>query len=199
MLKKIEKDIILISYYSVKRKYKLLKNYLYAGKFRKKEKEKIYEAVLQSYLLAGFPSALVTLKILNEFFQVPLIKNNNSNKINYYEIGRKNLVKVYGNKTDRLLSNIKSFSPEMSFWLVEEGYGKVFSRKSLSIRERELGFCTILIALKFEDQLISHLLGAMRNNVSLSELKELIELLSKNNFKKDAEFGERVLNFIFLK
>lgn len=197
MLKKIEKDIILISYYSVKRKYKLLKNYLTLRKFNSKEQVKIYETVLQSNLLAGFPSALISLKILKDYLN-PLFDNNNS-KINYYEEGRKNLNKVYGEKSDKLLNNIKSFSPEMSIWLVEEGYGKVFTRKSLSIREREIGFCTILIALKFEDQLISHFLGALRNNVSINELNELIELLIKNNFNKDAEFGNKILLKLKLK
>lgn len=196
MLKQIEKDLILISIYSVKRKYKLLKDYLAGRKFNKKESLKIYETVLQTYLLAGFPSALVSLKLISNYIKVPLI-NNKINNNNFYAIGIKNLSKIYENKSDKLLNNIKTFSPEMSQWLVTEGYGKVFSRGILSLRERELGFCSILIALKFEDQLISHFHGALRNKVTVKEINEMIELLIIKNFKKDAEFGKKVISMLF--
>lgn len=199
MLNQIEKDIILISIYSVKRDYSSLKKYLAELKIKKNESVKIYEAILQSYLLAGFPSALVSLKILSEFFEPPNFEKNISDKTDYYNSGIKNLQKVYGDKTDKLLKNIKTFSHEMSFWLVEEGYGKVFSRKTLSIRERELGFCSILIVLKYKDQLISHFLGALRNKVTEPEINEMIELLKENNLKTEAKFGKKIFNDIIKK
>ncbi|HMN25600.1 MAG TPA: hypothetical protein PKE38_13935, partial [Ignavibacteriaceae bacterium] len=89
--------------------------------------KKIYEALLQTYLFAGFPSALISLKKLSD------IKSNNKNYegydfIKYKSRGEKNCRKIYGNKFDKLISNVKSFSPELSEWLIVEGYGKVLGR-----------------------------------------------------------------------
>ena len=68
--------------------------------------------------------------------------------INILNRGIKNCKKIYGDKFDKLISNIKNFSPEMAEWLIVEGYGKVLGRKGLTLKEREVCIVSILSALK---------------------------------------------------
>lgn len=53
----------------------------------------------------------------------------------------------------------------MAEWLIIEGYGKVLGRKGLSLKERELCIVSILSAMKFEEQLYSHIIGAINVKV----------------------------------
>ena len=78
------------------------------------------------------------------------------------KVGVVNCKKIYGNKFDKLISNVKEFSPELSKWLVTEGYGKVMGRKGLSLKEREMCNVAVLCSLKYDSQLYSHINGAMR-------------------------------------
>jgi len=154
--------------------------------------KKIYEALLQTYLFAGFPSALISLKKLSD------IKSNNKNYegydfIKYKSRGEKNCRKIYGNKFDKLISNVKSFSPELSEWLIVEGYGKVLGRNGLSLKEREICIVSILAALKFRDQLYSHINGAIRLKTNVEVIKKVINNLEIISAKSSAKFGLGVL------
>ena len=138
---------------------------------------KVYEAILQTYLFAGFPSALVSLKKLQE---------TTGNRLKYEEYdlkkflkrGKANCKKIYGSKYNKLISNVKSFSPDLAAWLIIEGYGKVLGRKVLSLKEREICIISILSALKFKDQLYSHINGAVRLKLNLSFIEKTIKNLS---------------------
>ena len=132
---------------------------------RKYSTKKIYEALLQTYLFAGFPSALISLKIFNQIVSREK-KYSGYDLHKYTERGKKNCKIIYGNKYEKLISNVKSLSPEMAEWLVVEGYGKVLGRKGLSLKEREVCIVSILAALKFRDQLYSHINGAIRVKVT---------------------------------
>ena len=154
--------------------------------------KKIYEALLQTYLFAGFPSALISLKKLSN------IKSNNKNYdgydfIKYKSRGEKNCRKIYGNKFNKLISNVKSFSPELSEWLIVEGYGKVLGRNGLSLKEREICIVSILAALKFRDQLYSHINGAIRLKTNVEVIKKVINNLEIISAKSSAKFGLGVL------
>ncbi len=159
----------------------------------KLSKQKIYEAILQTYLFAGYPSVLNALKIFGKNYKVSK-KNYNTPEINKLKIsGIKTCKKIYGEKFEKLISNVKSFSPELSEWLVIEGYGKVLSRKSLNLKERELCIVAILSVLKFEDQLFSHINGAVRLKTKVEEIKYLFDTL-KYIDKEGSNFGNAVLN-----
>ncbi len=154
---------------------------------------KIYEALLQTYLFAGFPSALISLKKLN------CLKLQKKNHLGYDIIkfksrGEKNCRKIYGNKFDKLISNVKSFSPELSEWLIIEGYGKVLGRKGLTLQEREICIVSILAALKFEDQLFSHINGAIRVKTRTDLIKKIFHNLEIISEKSSAGFGLIVFN-----
>ncbi len=179
---------------SVLRKEKYLKELLYLCKKRKIKSRKVYETILQTYLFAGFPSALVSLQIVNEFFPQNNIITNNNTELGTIKKGTQTCKKIYGGKFDKLINNIKSFSPELADWLIIEGYGKVLSRKGLTLAERELSIIAILAVQKYESQLYSHINGAYRQKVSEGEIKKVIEnleLLGNTSYKK---FGLRIFS-----
>lgn len=184
--------LALLSASSVLRKEKQFDLILKIILAKKYSIKKIYEALLQSYLFAGFPSALISLKKLSS------IKLNNKNYdgydfIKYKTRGEKNCRMIYGNKFDKLISNVKSFSPELSDWLIVEGYGKVLGRKGLSLMEREICIVSILAALKFKDQLYSHINGAIRVKTKIEVIKKVFSNLEIISVKSSAKFGLEVL------
>lgn len=192
-LKKIsELELLaLLSAASVLRKEKQFDLILKEMLAQKYSINKIYEALLQTYLFAGFPSTLISLKKLSN------IKFNYKNYdgydfIKYKTRGEKNCRKVYGNKFDKLISNVKSFSPELSEWLIIEGYGKVLGRKGLSLKEREVCIVSILAALKFKDQLFSHINGAIRVKAKIEVVKKVISNLEIISAKSAVKFGLQV-------
>lgn len=185
----------LIAAASALRRMDTLRGLIIGIKQRKIPFIKIYETLLQNYLFIGYPSALLSLKLLKDLY--PNKKKSKAADMNLYHFrkrGEANCKKVYGNKFEKLISNVKNFSPDMAEWLVLEGYGKVLGRKGLSLKERELCIVATLAVLKFEEQLYSHINGAFRAKASIEEIRCLIDslnLLGKKNF---SAFGIRVLN-----
>lgn len=165
---------------------------------KKISKKKIYEALLQNYLFCGFPSALYYLKRFHhlskynpEFYRLSLS--------GLKEKGIKTSKLIYGNKLPKLISNVKKFSPELAEWLITEGYGKVISRKHLSIKEREACIISVLSIQMFEEQLVSHLYGGIRNGLSVKQIYSLISNLALINCDPQKNFGLKVLDKIIQK
>lgn len=154
----------------------------------------MYETLLQNYLFAGYPSALSSLKILKEYYpnkKLPAVAD--MNLYHFRKKGVERCRKVYGNKFEKLISNINSFSPELAEWLVLEGYGKVLGRARLSFEERELCIVAVLTLLNFEDQLYSHIIGAIRAGASIEEIQVVIKNLDFLGRKKLSGIGIKVL------
>jgi len=153
---------------------------------------KIYEALLQTYLFAGFPSALISLKRFNEVAGKNKIYRGYDLKT-YSSRGEKNCRIIYGNKYDKLIYNVKSFSPELAEWLIVEGYGKVLGRKGLTLKEREVCIVSILSALKFKDQIYSHINGSVRVKVGIELIYKVISNLELISAKSSSKYGLSVL------
>ncbi len=187
--------LALISSASVKRDDKTFKTLVTCYTKNKMNTLLLYEAVLQTYLFAGYPSALVSLKNLTEIFQpLKFPKPDKRSKLKITRDGKKSCKMIYGDSYDKLVSNIKSFSPELSQWFIEEGYGKVLSRNLLSLKKRELLICSVLASLKYADQLFSHLRGAVRLGNNITGIKKILSNLKIINQKRSAEFGIILLN-----
>jgi 4-carboxymuconolactone decarboxylase len=177
------------------RKMEILKDLIDEAKSRNISFIKIYEALLQNYLFAGYPSALLSLKLLKDLYpNKRLTKAADMNLYHFSKSGEENCKKVYGNKYEKLIYNVKKFSPDMAEWLVLEGYGKVLGRKGLSLRERELCIVATLTVLKFEDQLFSHINGAYRAKASVEEIRSVIDSLALFRNNNISAFGLRVLS-----
>lgn len=181
---------------AVLRKEKNLREILAVLKERQFNSKKIYEALLQTYLFAGYPSALISLSIFSEYFNDKKEKSEAWDIRSFKLRGEQNCRKIYGNKFEKLIDNIGSYSPELSDWLVTEGYGKVFGRKGLALREREVCNIAVLAALKFESQLYSHINGGHRLGMEWGEIERVIEVIALLGRRDCAEFGLKVLELV---
>lgn len=185
----------LIAAASALRKMSLLRELIIQAKIRRLPFSKIYEALLQNYLFAGYPVALLSLKILKEVFpKKKYSRNADMNLYHFRKMGEINCKKIYGDKYFKLISNVKKFSPDLAEWLVLEGYGKVLGRRGLSLKDRELCIVAVLTVMKFGDQLYSHINGAFRTGASIKEIAKVIQNLSFISSKTKSEFGMKVLN-----
>lgn len=174
--------------------FELLKEYILKARDANISFTKMYECLLQNYLFAGFPTALTSLKILKEIYpKKSLPEIEDMNLYHFRNKGEINCRKVYGDKFEKLISNINNFSPELSEWLVLEGYGKVLGRPGLSFKERELCVIAVLTVLRFEDQLYSHINGAVRAKASIEEIEKVVRNLDLLTRKKYSAFGIKVL------
>jgi len=180
---------------AVAKNYNLFRIILQHLKNRKIKQQLVYESLLQNYLYAGFPSALVSLKILREYYTDGKQYEPESSNIN--ELRKRGVTtckKIYSRKFGKLIMNIKSFSPEMAEWLILEGYGKVISRKGLPLKQRELNTVAVLSVQQFEEQLYSHVNGAFRQKAGILKIKKVILNLKLLGDDKFSKFGIKVLN-----
>ena len=122
-IKLSNKDLLpLIAAVSAINRFDKLRDLLSEAKIRRVPFTKLYETMLQNYLFAGYPSALTSLKILKEYFpKIKLPEAADMNLYHFRKMGEVRCRKVYGDKFEKLIRNIKMFSPELSEWLVLEG------------------------------------------------------------------------------
>lgn len=183
----------------VLRRYKLLKIILALLKERKINLLKIYESLLQIYLFAGYPNALVAFQYASKYFQFDKIAPEKINYRDFANRGKLTSRKIYGKNLEKLIANVKLICPDLSVWFTLEGYGKVLSRKNLSLKERELQIISMLTCLRYEDQLLSHIIGALRNGADSLEIQKIILNLRIFNSTTIVEFGKDIFNTYMLK
>lgn len=177
------------------RDYKKLREFITCSLKKGVNKLELYESLLQNYLFTGYPSAMVSLKILSEYIPDMYKSLNEGWDLNIYkERGTKNCKIIYGNKFKKLISHVKKFSPELSDWLLLEGYGKVMGRKGLSLKKRELNNVAVLTVLEFEEQLYSHINGAFRTGASLDKIEKVIDNIKVFEHNRLNVFGLKTLN-----
>lgn len=189
--------IFLSAFTAVKRDYDFLRRLIKIGDDYKISKDEIYESLLQTYLFAGFPSALNSLKILN--LNKPASTDKNPEYEQLRRKGIANCKKVYGKKTENLISKVKEFSDELSEWLIIEGYGKVYSRDTISFSQRELSAVASLIPLRFDDQLTSHFYGLLNSKFPTEYIMEFLHALRFIGYKSDSDYAISVFDKVLEK
>ena len=157
------------------------------------------EVVLQSYLFAGYAAAINAFHIVNEL--VPgdsefLIESDGSLEI-WKARGIELCKRIYGDQYDKLLHNMDRLHPELSDWMIVEGYGKVLSRPILSPRVRELLIVGMTAALGVERQFHSHVRGALNVGATAEELRQVfaatLPLISTDAQERIRAILEKVL------
>jgi 4-carboxymuconolactone decarboxylase len=82
--------------------------------------------------------------------------------------------KVLGDAhVERSLKARDEFTTDVQQCITEIGWGTIWARPGLSLRERSMATVSFLVALGKSHELKHHLLGALRNGCTKSELKEL--------------------------
>ena len=118
----IKELLPLISASAVLRDYNIFQRLITIAKLKRIPFGKIYESLLQNYLFAGYPSAILSLKQLKENYpDKRLGRAADMNLYHFKKMGVTNCQRVYGEKSEKLISNVKHFSPDLAEWLVLEG------------------------------------------------------------------------------
>lgn len=92
-----------------------------------------------------------------------------------YEAGLAMRRRVLGDAhVDRSMSPADPLTAEMQRLVVEVGWGTVWTRPGLSLRDRSLANIGMLAALGRTEELRAHTLGALRNGITREELLELV-------------------------
>lgn len=122
----------------------------------------IEEAVLQTMLFAGFPKTIEALKVLREYFPAPVEPKQVSN---HTKAGEATSKKVYGVHHSRLKEVMDELHPDLTRWMIEDGYGRVLSRPGLNLQKREIGVITSLMASGMINQFRAHVRGAVNTGI----------------------------------
>ncbi len=75
---------------------------------------------------------------------------------------------------DRALAKLTPFNEEFQHLITRYAWGEVWTREGLPRHTRSLVTIAMLVALNRGDELRLHLRGAMRNGVTLDEIKEVL-------------------------
>lgn len=160
----------------------------------------LHEALLQSYLFAGFPVALEALSIADEECR-DIIGEHQWAKADVFDMqkftqrGQELCKRVYGNVYDKMMSRLGAITPELSSWMIIEGYGKTLSRPQLDIINRELCIVGMLAALGHSNQLRSHVRGAMLVGATSDQLRSCADVVFELCGK---EQGNEILRLVLL-
>ena len=138
--------------------------------------QELYEVFLQTYLFAGFPAALESVRALERVFGQPKFATteeiNNTDYSGFLTQGNELYQRVYASNAPKVRAEMLRLSPELAAWAMIEGYGKTLSRKGLDSKTRELCIVAQLTQLGWERQLFSHILGARNVGGSIEEISE---------------------------
>jgi 4-carboxymuconolactone decarboxylase len=132
------------------------------------------EAILQSYLFAGFPRTLNAMRDWRRASGRSAPVDGNENQLDPTEAlrrGEQTCRAVYGSHYDKLRQNIEALHPALDTWMITEGYGKVLSRGALDLLLRELCIVAACAVSGQERQLRSHLLGARNVGASSEQIE----------------------------
>jgi 4-carboxymuconolactone decarboxylase len=142
--------------------------------------ELLREAILQTYLFAGYPRAINALAVLHSLLpeeeRVPEVdlEPRTGETAMWAADGEALCRRVYRDKYPSLLRTMARLSPDLARWMVLEGYGKVLSRPHLPPVTRELVAVAALIPLSVPDQLRAHLRGTLFVGASEGAVREVI-------------------------
>lgn len=96
-----------------------------------------------------------------------------------YERGIERLREVDGSAGERVVESLAGICPDLGRYIVEFGFGDVYSRPGLSLREREIATVAALTALgNAAPQLKVHIGAALNVGLSREEIVEVILQMS---------------------
>ncbi len=78
-----------------------------------------------------------------------------------------------------LVAELSDIAPDLARYIVEFGFGEVYARPGLSLRDRQLATVAALVALgTAQPQLVAHIEGALAVGVTRQEIVEVIIQMS---------------------
>ncbi|WP_391207772.1 carboxymuconolactone decarboxylase family protein [Psychrobacillus sp. L4] len=91
-----------------------------------------------------------------------------------YVAGLSTMEELFSQEVRNGMEEMKKISPDLWEMIVSFGFGDLYSRKTLSLSQREIITLTTLITQGAFDQLRVHLHGALKVGLSKEEIIEII-------------------------
>ncbi|WP_022963201.1 carboxymuconolactone decarboxylase family protein [Halopseudomonas pelagia] len=96
-----------------------------------------------------------------------------------FEVGKARLAEIDGDAGERVIASLVDIAPDLGRYIIEFGFGDIYSRPGLDLKSRELATVAALVALgNARPQLEVHLRAAMNVGVTREELVEVIIQMS---------------------
>jgi len=138
----------------------------------------VEEAILQSYLFAGFPRTLNAMREWRRISGTSAAREPSAGAIDGWRAqGEATCAVVYGKFYEKLRHNIELLHPALDEWMIVEGYGKILSRPGLELRLREYCVVAACVAAGQDRQLHSHLHGALNAGSTPEMLGQVLRAL----------------------
>jgi len=102
--------------------------------------------------------------------------------------GKKTFQMIYGNQSEKVIGGLNRLHKGLGHHVVTEAYGRIMSRRGLTLAERELINVTVLFIKGFRTQLFSHIRGAIRAGVRRQNLEALASFFGRFSTSGAAEF-----------
>jgi alkylhydroperoxidase/carboxymuconolactone decarboxylase family protein YurZ len=135
----------------------------------------IREAILQTYLFAGYAATINAFIVFNRL--VPhnsdFLQESTESIEEWKTRGEELCRKIYGSQFERMVENMNKLHPDLANWMITEGYGKVLSRPFLTPLTRELLIVAMTAVLNVERQFHSHVRGAIHVGATPQQLQEV--------------------------
>ncbi len=92
-----------------------------------------------------------------------------------YERGLKKLNEIDGEAGQRVINSLKDIAPDLGRYVIEFGFGDVYSRPGLDVKSREIATVAALTALgNATPQLKVHIFAALNVGCTRQEVVEII-------------------------
>ncbi|MDD1724425.1 MAG: carboxymuconolactone decarboxylase family protein [Methanospirillum sp.] len=145
--------------------------------------EEIREIIIQMSGYAGFPATLNAMGTLMEVLKetgMPLSKESvHAGSEDRYQRGRMILAEIAPHQEEVLKETFDPINPDITRYTIEFGYGDIFSRGILSIKNREVATIAALAAKgTAPSQLRFHIGGGLRAGLTEAEIVEIMILIS---------------------
>lgn len=96
-----------------------------------------------------------------------------------YIRGLEKLKQIDGHAGERVLEALKDVAPDLGRYVIEFGFGDIYSRGILSLRDREIATVAALVALgNAQPQLKVHIHGALNVGCTRQEVLEIMIQMS---------------------
>jgi 4-carboxymuconolactone decarboxylase len=152
------------------------------------------ELFLHLSLLLGFPTMLEGLTTLRTIAAKPAAGPVKAERVALVKKrGMNKLQRIYGSTLNRLLANLRSLHDDVPEMIVRDVYGGIISRRGLSLCEREIVNVAVLSIQQLDQQLHSHIRGALALRVSKKSLRTVI-IVAARIAQTDTEISLNLLS-----
>lgn len=142
----------------------------------------VYEMLLQSVLMVGYPRVLVAFgawqAVAGASGPETDADSSYENVEEWAKRGAQLCERVYGENYAKLRANVQQLHPALDRWMITEGYGRTMARPGLDLLRRELCIIAQTAVLETPRQLHSHLRGALNAGATHAQIEAVLSVVN---------------------